>query len=132
MEQHKPHFTTPALKEKSVDKTQFGFLEVPKPGDMLSQIQMKNYARGFAKMAMDNLAAICDSTITHPAIRVMAAKEILDRAYGKATEEISIREAPKSNVDLSRLSQEELDQLQILRAKMMIPEIQSEYIPKSE
>lgn len=113
-------------KKPTVERTQFGFLQVPIPGEPQTIMAMREYARRFAKIAIDTLAGIADDQFSPKIARVAAASEILNRAYGKPAQEIINSEKPKIRLDLSKLSDSELFMYEMMLAKIAAPAVEKE------
>lgn len=54
-------------------------------------------------------------------VAVLACKELLDRGYGKPSDELA-REQPRALFDLTKLSPEDVETLKALRQKMQVAE----------
>lgn len=96
------------------------FIETPSPeADAATVHEVKELARQYSLMAIRQLAAIMTDIYTPRIAMVAAANAILERGYGKATQEIAIKETNRQEFDLRQLSEEELTQLAKLREKAL-------------
>jgi hypothetical protein len=74
------------------------------------EADVKALARVCAPEAISTLKTIMLSERAPPAARISAATAILDRGYGKASQEVEVRRKP----NLDRLTDEELEELERL------------------
>jgi hypothetical protein len=77
-------------------------------------VDAKALARQCAPEAVATLKAIMLSDRAPPAARIGAATALLDRGYGKARQEVEMRQ-----FNIARLTDEELDELERLTVFMM-------------
>ena len=71
-------------------------------------------ARGNSKLAIETLARLCQDPKTPPSARVSAATALLDRGYGKPSQNLELTGADKGpiqSLDLSKLSVVQLEAL---------------------
>lgn len=90
------------------------------PAQEPPEFDMKGYAKSFAKNALDNLAEILTKQLDDgsprygPLARSAAAKEILDRGYGKAKQELETKHVLTYQDLLKRIGEREQKWQQIV------------------
>ena len=96
--------------------------ESPNPGGRPSALgDLKEAARGYSQEALETLAAVMRDPKAPPAARVTAARELLDRGFGKAVQAVDVgvkvdlaASHASALMELSRRAREHRDQARLI------------------
>lgn len=92
------------------------------PARQLTREDMLMLARSETEASLKRLAAIRDDNTAAPMVQVAAANSLLDRAWGKPAAMVAVMDVkPPPEYDLSKLTSEELIQLEYLLGKTGSP-----------
>lgn len=92
------------------------------PGNKMSMM-LRDLARDNTRDAFDVIIAIMIDKDAPHASRLKAAEMVLDRGYGRPAQELIVNEKPREDIDLSKLSNSQFENLSnILKSAANTPQ----------